>query len=85
MERALLMRGCPWKITPAQVQSFFDQKYGEILDEDIFIEEFNGKRTGTVLVLFDNKDTAQDAKAGLVKQPVPEDDSGRYVELIDCD
>jgi hypothetical protein len=36
---------------------FFDG-YGELKEEEIFIEEFNGKRTGSVLVIFENKDVA---------------------------
>lgn len=56
VERALLMRGCPWKITAEEIEAFFDG-FNASKDE-IFIEEFNGKRTGSCLVFFENKDTA---------------------------
>jgi len=47
------MRGLPWKITPEEIMSFFNG-FGNITTEDIFIEEFNGKRTGSSLVVFEN-------------------------------
>ena len=34
MERALVMRGCPWKITPEEICTFFDG-FGTIKAEDI--------------------------------------------------
>jgi len=56
------MRGCPWKITAQEVIAFFDG-FGVSSEDDITIEEFNGKRTGSVLVVFENTDIAQDAKS----------------------
>lgn len=32
--------------------------YGSLNDDDIFIEEFNGKKTGSVLVIFENENIA---------------------------
>ena len=74
------MRGCPWKITPAEVQAFFDG-YGDVQAEDIYIEEFNDKRTGTVLVFFASQEKAQEAKDGKQKQTIGAEE--RYVELFD--
>lgn len=79
-ERAILMRGCPWKITPEQVIGFFEG-FGALTAEDIFIEEYNGKRTGSVLVLFENQDVAQNAKASKNKETIGAET--RYVELYD--
>ncbi len=61
--------------------NFFDG-YGILKEEDIFIEEFNGKRTGSVLVIFENKDVAQDAKEKLNKKEIGQE--ARWVELLDC-
>ena len=79
-ERSLIMRGCPWKITAQEVIAFFDG-FGVKSEDDIFIEEFNGKRTGSVLVVFENADTAQDAKEQ--KQKCEIGAEARYVELFD--
>ena len=51
------MRGCPWKITEEEIIEFFDG-FGKLTKQDIFIEEFNGKRTGSALVIFENEEMA---------------------------
>jgi len=51
------MRGLPWKITSEEIVAFFDS-FGTITQEEVFIEEFNGKRTGSALVIFENQDIA---------------------------
>ena len=73
------MRGLPYRVTEDQIKKFFDG-YGNITDDDIFVEEFNGKRTGSALIIFENLDVAQDAKTALNKKEI----EGRYVELFDC-
>lgn len=75
------MRGCPWKITAEEIIEFFNG-YGAISKEDVFIEEFNGKRTGSALVIFENNTVAQDAKGNMQKQEIGAEK--RYVELYDC-
>jgi RNA recognition motif-containing protein len=77
-ERCLVMRGCPWKVTAEEIIGFFDG-YGALTSEDIFIEEYNGKRTGSALVIFENREVAQDAKAALQKNEIGAE--ARYVEL----
>lgn len=79
-ERALVMRGLPYKIQSADVVGFFDG-YGKIDDSKVFIEEFNGKRTGSALVIFENLEIAQKAKEELDKKEIGTE--GRYVELYD--
>lgn len=79
--RAILMRGCPWKITVEQVEGFFGSDFGSVTQDNIHIEEFNGKRTGSVLVFFENQQNAQDAKEGRQKGTIGEEQ--RYVELFD--
>mgnify|MGYP001069405570 FL=1 len=62
-DRALVMRGLPYKIEAEDIIKFFDG-FGKITDQDIFIEENNGKRTGSALVFFENHEVSQDAKKG---------------------
>ena len=75
------MRGCPYKVEAKDIIGFFDG-YGSLSADDIFIEESNGRRTGSALVIFENKEIAQDAKAALNKKNIGEEQ--RYVELHDC-
>lgn len=51
------MRGLPYKVQPTEVIEFFEG-YGKVNETNVFIEEFNGKRTGSALVIFENKDIA---------------------------
>jgi len=74
------MRGLPYRITEEEIQKFFDG-YGNLSKEDIFIEQRNGKRTGSALVIFENEAVAQDAKKIMQKQPIGQEQ--RYVELYD--
>ena len=76
--RCLVMRGCPWKVTAEEIIGIFEG-YGALTSEDIFIEEYNGKRTGSALVIFENPEVAQDAKAALQKNEIGAE--ARYVEL----
>jgi len=78
-ERALVMRGLPYRVTTDVIVEFFDG-FGTIPADDIFIEEFNGRRTGSALVVFENDTVAQDAKKALHRKEI----EGRYVELFDC-
>jgi RNA recognition motif-containing protein len=76
--RALVMRGLPYKANAEIVQNFFDG-FGSLQEGDIFIEEFNGRRTGSALVVFENEAVAQDAKASLHRKEI----EGRYIEIFD--
>jgi len=80
-ERCVVMRGLPYKVTAEEIIKFFDG-YGKVTEDDIFIEEQNGKRSGSALVIFENEDVAQDAKQGMQKKNIGEDK--RWVELYDC-
>ena len=73
------MKGLPYRVVVDQIQGLFEG-FGKLAEQDIFIEEFNGRRTGSALVLFENKDVAQDAKEALNKKEI----EGRYIELFDC-
>lgn len=80
-ENCLVARGLPYKITTQEVLDFF-QGYGQLTEKDVFIEEAYGKRTGSALIIFENKDVAQDAKANLQGQKIGAEQ--RYLELFDC-
>jgi RNA recognition motif-containing protein len=75
-----VLRGLPYKIQVADVVKFFGG-HGEVTDQTVFVEEFNGKRTGSALVIFDTEDNAQSAKDKFHKKDIGND--GRYVELYD--
>ena len=77
-EKALMMRGTPFRATLDEIIGFFDG-HGEIKEEGITIEEMNGRRTGSVLVIFESAEKAQAAKEALQKQDL----GGRYIDLFD--
>lgn len=81
IDKALIMRGCPWRITIEEVQEFYEGHYGAIPEDKIYIEQFNGRRTGTVLVIFESHEDAQRAKTDKHNALIGEDQ--RYVELFD--
>ena len=56
-DRSLVMRGLPYRVNAEDILSFFSG-YGSLTLDDIFIEEFNGKRSGSALVIFENMDVA---------------------------
>ena len=80
-DRALVMRGLPYKVEAEEIIKFFDG-FGTITDQDIFIEESNGKRTGSALVFFENHDVSQDAKKAMHQKKIGTEQ--RWVELHDC-
>jgi len=79
-ERSLVMRGLPYKIQVTDIVKFFDG-HGGVSDQTVFVEEFNGKRTGSALVIFDTEENAVSAKERFHKKDIGAE--GRYVELYD--
>lgn len=65
-ERSLVLRGLPYSSTKDSVLNFV-KDFGSVGESDVFIEEFNGKKTGSCLVVFENHQVSQDAKAALHK------------------
>jgi RNA recognition motif-containing protein len=78
LDRSIMLKGLPYRITTEQVQEFL-KDFGEIPAQNIFIEEFNGKRTGSALVVFESEEVAQSAKKALQKSEI----EGRYIEFFD--
>ena len=74
------MRGLPYKIQTVDIVKFFEG-HGNVTENSVFVEEFNGKRTGSALVIFDTEEIAQTAKEQLHKKEIGTE--GRYVELYD--
>jgi len=62
--KALMMRNTPFRASIDEFVSFFDG-HGDIKEENITIEEMNGRKTGSVLVVFENTEKAQAAKEAL--------------------
>ena len=56
--RSLVMRGLPYRVTVDEVISYFTM-VATLSESHIFVEEFNGKRTGAALVQFENEEIAQ--------------------------
>lgn len=81
-ERALLLRGLPFRVSAEEVIAFFAE-FGPHHHSDIIIEERNahGKRTGAALIFFENGAKAQGAKLKLNGQHI----GSRYVEMFDCE
>ena len=77
-DRALVMRGLPFRVKLEEIIEFFSG-YGKLAEEDIFVEEEAGRRTGSGLVIFENEDIAQDAKDALQKKEI----GGRWIQLLD--
>lgn len=79
-DKAIVMRGLPYKIQTSEVVAFFDG-YGKMEESDVHVEEYNGRRTGSALVFFESAEVAQDAKAKMNKQTIGSEN--RWVELYD--
>ena len=73
--RALVLRGLPYKVNSSSIRNFF--KDCEI--QNVFIEEYYGKRTGSAAVLFVSQSEAEYAKVQFDRKEI----DGRYVELFD--
>lgn len=74
------MRGLPYKIQVNDIVKFFGG-HGGVDENCVFVEEFNGKRTGSALVIFDTEENSIEAKEKFHKKDIGTE--GRYVELYD--
>jgi len=69
MDKALYMRGLPWRISHQEIIDFFSD-YGKLSEDKIHIGREEGKNTGKAVVFFDNEKSAQDAKENLDKEKI---------------
>ena len=72
------MRGIPFEMTAADVIEYF-QGHGALSEQDIHIEEFNGRKTGIAAVIFKTPELAVEAQKKYDKRTVK--GSKRYAEL----
>lgn len=62
--KALLLRNAPFRASMDDYIQFFEG-HGEIKEENITVEEMNGRKTGSVLIIFESEEKAQAAKDAL--------------------
>ena len=79
--KALVLKGCPWKVTPDEIMDFFGSEYGTISEDKVIIEKFNGRNSGNAAVIFEDDEKAQDAKEAMNRKEIG--DPPRYVILCD--
>jgi RNA recognition motif-containing protein len=73
-----MIRGIPFRATMDDILSFFEG-HGSLKEENITIEEMNGRKTGSCLIVFENCDQAQAAKEAKQKG----DMGGRCIDCFD--
>ena len=56
-DRALVLRGMPYRVKLDEIIEFFEG-YGKLTTDDIYVEEEAGRKTGSGLVIFENEDIA---------------------------
>lgn len=72
------MKGLPFRVTLDDLTKFVDG-HGAISEDNIKIEETDGRRSGSCLIFFENEKHAQEAKDALNGESI----GGRYVEIFD--
>lgn len=64
ISKALALRGLPFRVKMDEIKEFLAE-ICEVKDENIHIEEEEGRRSGAGLVVFESEDQAQEAKDAL--------------------
>lgn len=77
-EKSLCMRGLPFRVKLDEIKEFLAEVC-EVAEENIHIEEDNGRRSGAGLVVFENEDQAQEVKDALNRKEI----GGRFIQLFD--
>ena len=77
-DKALCMRGLPFRVKLDEIKEFFAE-ICEMSEENIHIEEDNGRRSGAGLAVFENEDQAQEVKDALNRKEI----GGRFIQLFD--
>lgn len=78
MPKALAMRGLPFRVKMDEIKEFFSE-ICEIAEDNIHIEEEEGRRSGAGLAVFANEDQAQEVKDALNRKEI----GGRFIQLFD--
>lgn len=78
ISKALIMRGLPFRVKNDEIKEFFAE-ICEIADDNIHIEEEEGRRSGAGLCVFESEDQAQEVKEALNRKEI----GGRFIQLFD--
>ena len=76
-DRAVKMRGLPWRVKPEEVVEFFKAGDITIKNEDVVIEVQEGKVTGYGLAFMPSADDVENAIESLNKEHI----GGRFILL----
>lgn len=76
--KALAMRGLPFRVKIDEIKEFFSEVC-EVSEENIHIEEEEGRRSGAALAVFENENQAQEVKDALNRKEI----GGRFIQLFD--
>ena len=79
-DKALMARNMPFRASIDEIIEFF-AGHGDIKEENVTVEEMNGRKTGSVLIVFESTEKAQAAKEALNGQEL----SGRSISIFDKD
>ena len=80
--RSVIARGLPYIIGKKEIREYF-KNHDNVTDENIFIEQWGGRRTGRALIILKDKKTAREAKRDLNEKNMQSQDKERYIEIID--
>lgn len=72
------MRGLPFRVKVDEIKEFFSE-IQTLNDDNIHIEEEEGRRSGAGLIVFESEDKAQEAKDALNRKEI----GGRFIQLFD--
>jgi len=76
--KALAMRGLPFRVKLDEIKEFFSEVC-EVGEDNIHIEEEEGRRSGAGLAVFKSEEEAQEVKDALNKKEI----GGRFIQLFD--
>ena len=76
--KALVLRGLPFRVKMDEIKEFFSE-ICEVSEDNIHIEEEEGRRSGAGLAVFENEDQAQEVKEALNRKEI----GGRFIQLFD--
>lgn len=79
-DKALVFKGLPFRVTVDELIDFV-KDHGTITADNIFIEEADGRRSGSCLIFFQSEKIAQDVKENLDGETIG--GTSRYVKILD--
>ena len=73
-----MIKGIPFRIKNDEIIEFFSS-CGTLTSDKIYIDQVDGRKSGSALVIFENSDAVQEAKSSLNNS----DMGGRTIVLFD--